>query len=56
MKRTLAVPEKPSCDRVEEDGEGEGEVELGGREWFKSEVFRLVGWEALDEYLRVGVR
>lgn len=30
------------------------EKEVDVREWFKSEVFRLVGWDVLDEWLRGG--
>ena len=40
-------------------GKGKGkvkekEVDVDVREWFKSEVFRLVGWDALDEWLKGG--
>lgn len=57
MKQTLKPPEEPPAAPLQsESSDGAvAEMEVEVREWYKSEVFRLVGWDALDEYLRVSV-
>ena len=58
QSQTLQQPEEPQSTTAlrqfeERDDLVSGVMEM--RDWFKSEVFRLVGWDALDEYLRVSI-